>query len=211
MPIEHRSALTRLHHHVPLPPPFVAPDEIHRCCLKRWVWFRSHSPFSFELPPPPSYFHDNTVSQLTQLPITREVGRRCSFEAGSVHIVHFLALVFPRADNPLVLMNPYPPVPTPASEKTCRPSYTPRSIPVQPSKARPLVFSLIPAYTRQVSYKIHVQTQRLRPPSFRVFRRGRAASRGLYGSDVATANAQDGGDAVVIGTVWRRYVGVVFV
>ena len=72
---------------------------------------------SFESPPTPSYFYRNTVSQLTQLPINklrREVGPRCSFEVGSVYIVHLLAPVFTRADIRLVAMDPYPPVPTPA-------------------------------------------------------------------------------------------------
>jgi len=43
------------------------------------------------------YFFDNTMSQLTQLPIDglrREVGPCCSFEPGSVYLVHLLALVF---------------------------------------------------------------------------------------------------------------------
>jgi len=58
----------------------------------------------------------------------------------------------------------------------------PRSIPVKPPKARPLVFSLILANTRQ---EIPLRTK-----FFRVFRRGRAVSHGLDGSDVASANVQ---------------------
>jgi len=52
---------------------------------------------------------------------------------------------------------PYPPVPTPAnSEETCRPSYTPKSIPVEPPKARLLVSRRIRAKynTKSSTYKL---------------------------------------------------------
>jgi len=129
------------------------------------------------------------VSQLAQLPkdkLCRKVEPRCSFEASSVYIVHLLALAFPHAHIHLVWIDPYPLVPAAAdSKETCRPSYTPRSIPIKPPKARPLVFSLILAYTCQVSHEIPLQTN-----FFRVFCRGRAVSCGLDGSDVASANVQ---------------------
>lgn len=149
------------------------------------------------------------MSQLAQLPkdkLRREVGPRCPFEAGSVYIVHLLALVFPRLDIRLVWVDPYPLVPAAADAKeTYRLSYTPRSIPIKPPKARPLVFSLILAYTCQVLHGIPLRTN-----SFRVFCRGREAFHVLDGSDVASANVQDSGNAfgpiaVATGTLRRRY------
>lgn len=128
LPIEHRFTLTRLPRLVPLPPQFVGSDEIHRCPKRRWVRFRSHSPFSLESPPSSSYFYDNTMSQLTQLPIERlrrHVGRPCSFEAGYVYLIHLLALVFPYVNVNLVSIDRNPPVPTLTySKETYRPSYT---------------------------------------------------------------------------------------
>jgi hypothetical protein len=149
------------------------------------------------------------VSQLTQLPKDKlrcEVDPRCCFEADSVHIVHLLVLVIPRPDIHLLWMDPYPPVRT-RSRRHRRNLQA--IVHAKINTHRATKGSTVGILLDPGVYAPSITRNPLRTNSFRVFGRGKAASRGLDDSDVASANVQDGGNpfgpnTVAISTVRRR-------